>query len=328
MLRVSYLPSAGAERLARVRAITAVQAGVVSVQQLENLGVRYPTVRAELAAGRWIRLSEGVYFIGNTRPGLPSRRWAALLACGEGAVLSHTTAADIYGFASRSRSPSRIEVSIPETRQEVTLPGLKIRRSRLLPAKGSNHNGWPVTTAADTVLDLVAELRSPRDVVALLTDACRSGSVSPDGILAAMGKRKRQRHRQLVKDVLADVAGGVESLLEHKYLVKVERAHGLPHGRRQKQVVSANHRTRQDVSYDDYDTIVELDGRAGHEGSGRHRDHRRDNASTRRGNATLRYGHADLMTPCEVAAEVFGVLRDRGWTGQLTPCGDRCTALR
>ena len=117
---------------------------------------------------------------------------------------------------------------------------MRVRRSRLLPGKATVHDGWPITTAADTVLDLVAEMRSPHDVVALLTDACRSKSVTAEEILKAMGRRKRQRHRQLVKDVLADVVGGVESILEHRYLVKVERAHGLPRGRRQ---VKAQERT-------------------------------------------------------------------------------------
>lgn len=265
----------------------------------------------------------------NASPGPGARRWAALLACGDGAVLSDNTAAEIYGFA-RSRWFTRLhEVSIPDDRREVAVPGVRVRRSRLLPGKATVHEGWPITTAADTVLDLVAQMRSPHDVVALLTDACRSKSVTAEEILKAMGRRKRQRHRQLVKDVLADVVGGVESLLEHRYLVKVERAHGLPRGRRQVKARGADGvPICRDVDYDEFDIVVELDGRLGHEGSGRHRDRRRDNSGTVRRKATLRYGHADLREPCEAAAEVATVLRDRGWTGQLTKCGPRCTAVR
>jgi hypothetical protein len=194
--------------------------------------------------------------------------------------------------------------------------------------KATVHDGWPITTAADTVLDLIAERRSPHAVVGLLTDACRSKSVTPAEILRSMGRRRRQRHRQLVKDVLADVIGGVESNLEHKYLVRVERPHGLPRGHRQKKVATVSLRTRQDVSYDEYDTVVELDGRAGHEGSGQHRDRRRDNASTLKWKSTLRYGHADLEEPCEVALEVVTVLVANGWTGQPIPCSPGCALLR
>jgi hypothetical protein len=302
------------------------QGGVLTTEQLEALGITYATARAELASGRWRRMSEGVYFLGNTRPGKASDRWGALLACGEGAVLSHSTAAEVYGFA-RTPRPG-IEVSIPEERQEVAVAGVRVRRSRLLPGKATTFEGWPITTAADTVLDLVAEMRSPHDVVALLTDACRTRHVGAEDILAAMARRKRQRHRQLVKDVLTDVVTGVQSILEHKYLVKVERAHGLPRGRRQVKTWVDGATIYEDVEYDEFSTVVELDGRLGHEGSGRHRDRRRDNAGTVQQKATLRYGHADLMQPCEVAREVASVLGDRGWAGQLEACGPHCTALR
>lgn len=314
----------GAHQHLKLRDIAMAQFGVVSHAQLEALGITRGAVRSQVAAGRWTVLSPGVYLAVNGRPGKGSQLWAALLASGDGAVLSHWTAAEVHGFR-RPRS-GLIEVSIPAERQEVCVQGVRIRRSRLLPAKGMIQDGWPITTPADTVLDLASEMRSPHAVVALLTDACRSRAVSPAETLTAMVRRKRQRHRQLVKDVLADVIGGVESTLEHKYLVKVERAHGLPTGKRQVRGTAAGVPTRKDVDYDDFATIVELDGRLGHEGSGRHRDRRRDNSGTRDGKATLRYGHADLEQPCEVAVEVAVVLTDRGWAGQLTPCGRHCTA--
>lgn len=315
----------GARELQRLRAFARHQAGVISAAQAGDLGVTYDRLRQHLRAGRLVRLHDGVYLTGNMRPGTAARRWAALLASGEGAVLSDETAADIYGFT--RRRPVPIQVSIPASRIEVAVPGVRVRRSRLLPAKATMHDGWPITTAADTVLDLIADMRSPHDVVALLTDACRSKSVTAEEILKAMGRRKRQRHRQLVKDVLADVIGGVESLLEHKYLVRVERPHGLPKGRRQVKARANGVPIREDVEYDEFESVVELDGRLGHEGSGRHRDRRRDNSGTRQGKATLRYGHADLEEPCEAALEVATVLWSRGWTGALSGCGPRCSAV-
>lgn len=303
------------------------QFGVISLEQARGLGISRGAIRSQLAAGRWTSLSPGVFFAVNGQPGQRSRWWAALLACGDGAVLSHCTAAELRSFG-RWWTSSVIDVSIPEDRKENAVPGVRVRRSRLLPAKASVYAGFPVTSAADTVLDLTAELRSPHAVVGLLTDACRSKSVAPAEILESMAKRRRQRHRQLVKDVLHDVRGGVESVLEHRYLTRVERAHGLPPGRRQKPETANGGAIRRDVCYDDYATVVELDGRAGHEGSGQHRDRRRDNATTRGGKATLRYGHADVQEACETAAEVADVLRQHGWMGPISPCGPRCTALR
>ncbi|HEX5016713.1 MAG TPA: type IV toxin-antitoxin system AbiEi family antitoxin domain-containing protein, partial [Actinomycetes bacterium] len=216
----------GAALVGRLAALARQQAGVFSTFQSASWGVDADELRSQVAAGRIRRLSEGVYFCANAAPGAAARMWAALLAAGEGAVLSHWTAAFIWGLLPRRVRGDLIEVSIPDERQEVSVPGVRIRRSRLLPGKATIHRGWPITTAADTVLDLVAEMRSPHDVVALLTDACRTRSVSATQILDALDRRKRQRHRQLIKDVLADVVGGVESNLEHKYLVRVERAHG------------------------------------------------------------------------------------------------------
>lgn len=322
---MAYEPTRGTVVLHTFREFAKTQGGVVTIAQAESHGVGYEVIRGQVAAGRWTRLHDGIYLLGNMRPAVASRRWAALLACGPGAVLSHTTAADTFAIP-RWLSRSLIEISIPAERVKVSIPGIRVHRSRLLPAKATVYDGWPITSAADTVLDLIAEMRRPSDVVAILTDACRTKAVTADEILKAMGCRKRQRHRQLTKDVLGDVVGGVESNLEHTYLVRVERPHSLPIGRRQVKASAGGAKIRRDVEYDEFETVVELDGRAGHEGSGQHRDRRRDNAGTRKGKATLRYGHADLTEPCEVASEVGAVLRRNGWTGVPTPCGSRCTA--
>ena len=73
---------------------------------------------------------------------------------------------------------------------------------------------------------------------------------------------------------------------------------------------------------------VELDGRLGHQGEGRFRDRRRDNRAAVDGVWTLRYGFAETFgSPCEVAAEVALVLRDRGWTGFPRLCGPACPLI-
>jgi hypothetical protein len=103
-----------------------------------------------------------------------------------------------------------------------------------------------------------------------------------------------------------------------RYLHDVERAHGLPTGERQSRSTAGDVR---DVLYRRYATVVELDGRLGHEGLGRFRDMRRDNAATLDGDVTLRYGDADIRTePCAVAFQVAEVLIRRGWGGLPTRC--------
>ena len=114
----------------------------------------------------------------------------------------------------------------------------------------------------------------------------------------------------------------MHSELERRHLVDVERAHGLPTGRRQR----AAGKTRQDAYYDEFATVVELDGRVVHVLSDASwRDMVRDNATAERGETTLRYGWQDVRhRPCEVAAQMANVLRANGWTGHARPCRPGC----
>jgi hypothetical protein len=76
-----------------------------------------------------------------------------------------------------------------------------------------------------------------------------------------------------------------------------------------------------DVGYDAYRLLVELDGRAGHEGMGRFRDMNRDNQFALIEWITLRYGWYDVVhRPCVVAFQVAAALAVRGWNGLPTRC--------
>ena len=74
-------------------------------------------------------------------------------------------------------------------------------------------------------------------------------------------------------------ADGVHSLLEFRYVHRVERPHGLPVATRQFQVTRAGQHQYHDVTYQPYGVVVELDGRVAHPVELRWRDIRRDNAS-------------------------------------------------
>lgn len=176
----------------------------------------------------------------------------------------------------------------------------------------------PRLTIEDTVLDLIGNPDcNVREVVNLLTMAVSTRRTTAKRILQAAEQRHFLPRRAMVERTLADVAVGARSPIEVDYLNLVERAHGLPIGRRQ----ASRRRTEVDVLYDEFGLLVELDGRLGHEGMGRFRDMRRDNASTSDGLATLRYGKADVFgIPCEVAAEVSHNLMQRGWEGLGQAC--------
>jgi hypothetical protein len=139
------------------------------------------------------------------------------------------------------------------------------------------------------------------------------------------GDAQELRWRAEITAALGDVACGVHSGLEHRYLRDVERPHGLPRAIRQARVVRGRRTEYRDVLYEDYLVVVEVDGAAAHPAEDRWLAAHRDNAGAADGTITLRYSWADVTTrPCEVAAEIGAVLLRRGWPGALRRCGTEC----
>ena len=175
------------------------------------------------------------------------------------------------------------------------------------------------------MLDLAGAAGSLDDALGWVLRACGSRRTTPGRLAAALALRVRVRWRAELSAALGLAADGVHSLLEFRYVSRVERPHGLPAGHRQHLVVRAGQRQYQDVTYREYGLVVELDGQAAHPAGSRWRDVRRDNASTAVGQGTLRYGWADVTgRPCFVAGQVAGALAARGWTGAPRRCGRSC----
>lgn len=93
---------------------------------------------------------------------------------------------------------------------------------------------------------------------------------------------------------------------------------------------SPDGRTTAPGVYDDFATVVEVDGRLGHERwSDRVRDGRRDRSAGREGSVTTRVFWPDVaVSPCDTAADIGAVLRVRGWSGRPRPCRRRDCAVR
>ena len=86
--------------------------------------------------------------------GVAGRRWAAVLACGDGAVISHWSAGAAWRI--RPSSSERIDVSVGRTGR-VRRPGIRLHcRRSLTAADVTRLDGLPITTPARTVLDLAA----------------------------------------------------------------------------------------------------------------------------------------------------------------------------
>ena len=123
---------------------------------------------------------------------------------------------------------------------------------------------------------------------------------------------------------------GALSVLEYRYVRRVERPHGLPAARRQARISQGAGNSYLDNLYEEYGVCVELDGTAAHPADEQWRDKRRDNANAVRGLVTLRFGLLDLGDRrCQTAGAVATVLSRRGWPGpSLRACGrDGCLMI-
>src|SRR5437763_11063001 len=72
--------------------------GVIDRAQLRRIGVGDDTIDRWIAAKRLHPIHRGVYAVGHRRLSREGRYLAAVLACGDGAVLSHRAAAEMWGL--------------------------------------------------------------------------------------------------------------------------------------------------------------------------------------------------------------------------------------
>jgi len=176
-------------------------------------------------------------------------------------------------------------------------------------------------------LDLVETARDFDEAFAWIGRAVGRRRTTVPLLRAAAAARKKMRWRTENTAALADVGEGVHSLLERRYVTRVERARGLPHATRQARRRHGARTTYIDNLYGEYDVCVEVDGATAHPTEERWVDVRRDNTNTARGSATLRFGWPEItQRRCESAILVSDTLRDRGWAGSLRACSPGCPA--
>lgn len=125
---------------ARIARIAARQHGVITLRQLEEVGVTREAAYKRARRGRLHRLHRGVYAVGHRAPSHHQRWMAAALACGEGAVLSHGSAAALWGLLRPIDGP--VHVSIPTQQSRRSRRGIRVHRCPSL----ARHNGKPLTT--------------------------------------------------------------------------------------------------------------------------------------------------------------------------------------
>ena len=138
---------------AAVARIAARQHGVVTVRQLRAAGLTKSAIGRRVAAGRLYPIFRGVYAVGHTGLSNEGRWMAAVLACGDGAVLSHRSAAELWAMLKPVSGPVHVTVPVAGGRRK--RDGICIHRSPYLTsAVTTRRNGIAVTKPHRTIADL------------------------------------------------------------------------------------------------------------------------------------------------------------------------------
>ena len=211
-----------------IAALAERQGGVVEHTQLLALGLSRAAIHRRVRAGRLHARFRGVYAVGHRRLAAEGLRWAAVLACGSGAVLSHTSGAVAWGLL-RSTA-SRLDVTVPRGGREAR-PGIRLHRSRrLAPDEVTTLDGLPITTPARTLLDLAADGLRGRRLESALDRAELLRLVDFAHMHELLERYPRRAGTSSLRAVLSRYAAGTvdtRSVLEELVLGLCD-AHGLP----------------------------------------------------------------------------------------------------
>lgn len=228
----------------------------MSRRQLRPLGASDHDIARLRRRRALVPVHPGVYVDHNGPLTDQQRAWAAVLYAAP-AALCRESALD------ESHDP--VHVAVDASRRVGDRPGLRVTRVPDLSGRVRWNLGPPRLKVEEAVLQLVDRADRRPDVVRLLTETVNDGLTTAARLRVVVEGRARLRHRRWVMRVLADVEQGSCSVLEHGYLTRVERAHGLPRATRQSPRVTESGRELRDVEYAAFGLVVELDGRVGHD---------------------------------------------------------------
>ena len=280
--------------------IAGAQNGNVTRAQLLGAGVSVMEIRRRLRKGYLIRRYPGVYSVGHQAESTESAYMAAVLACGEGALLCGRAAAHLFGLI-RSRPPTP-EVPTPTQRR---IRGIRTRRSRCIDRRdGTSFHGVPITTVPRTLVDLAAVLE-PDELARSCHEAEVRFGTKPAQVEDVLGRRANSLGRAKLRAVLRGDVPVVLSKLEKRFLDLLGAAGlALPQTNRP----AAGRRV--DCRWPEQRLTIELDGyRYHHSRHAWEQDRHREREARSRGDEFRRYTYGDVFDdPHLMLEELRGLL--------------------
>lgn len=253
------------------------------------LGFSRRGIQHRVVKGRLYPVAWGVYAVG--RPDLTREgEWmAAVLSCGQGAVLSHASAAALLGLWP-GHEDEEVEVSV-RSRTPVRRAGIQVHRRPGLPPRAvGTFERIPVTSPVQTLIDLAS--RQGREVVErAVNEADRLDLVNPPALRRALGAHRGEPGVGRLRDLLDRRTFRLtRSRLEQLFLPMVRRV-GLPVPTTKAWVNGFE----VDFYWPALSFVVETDGLRHHRTPAQQaRDRLRDQAHTAAGMRHLRFTHEQV----------------------------------
>ncbi|MEN3285639.1 MAG: hypothetical protein V7607_6779 [Solirubrobacteraceae bacterium] len=274
------------EESGAVREIAADQQGAIARPQLLTAGVTNAAIHRALRSGRLHRIHKGVYL--TQAPELATEDAlliAALIAAGNGAVLSHGTAA--WRWHIILAPPRTIELAVPRDRKAP--PGLALHRSKLRADDLTLNARFPSTSVPRTLLDLATRY-DQRALLRALAEAEVHHDLRPTDVLHTL--RRGHPGSANLRDALnahAPGHGETKSDLERRFRkLLIKHSIDLP---------LRNHPLGPwtiDCLWPDRRVAVELDGRQHDRPHQAENDDDRDLWLRRHGYIARRYGKGQI----------------------------------
>lgn len=292
LLEASRVP----RRMPRSRITGPTTRSAVRASGLSDRELRHPSVS---------RLSRDTYLPRALRTDLTSRLAAVLLTAPPGAVISHLSAADLWGLQipMRERADQRVHLTVPTTSRAESRVDRRLYRVPLDDRSVVRRRSIPVTSPARTWRDLAAILERP--ALLAVTDQLVDGLASRAELQAELLSRPRGRGSARAREVLPLADARAESPMESvlRWLVA---AGGLPAPVLQFDVRdAAGFVGRVDLGWPDQRVIVEFDGDIHRQRDVFVKDARRQNRLIAAGWTVLRFTSADVLgRPDEVLAAI------------------------
>ncbi|MGC1166680.1 MAG: type IV toxin-antitoxin system AbiEi family antitoxin domain-containing protein [Solirubrobacterales bacterium] len=266
-------------------ALARQQHGVVTRQDLLGLGFSAKAIRHRLATGRLRPVARGVYTVGWPLTDRKQGWMAAVRICGEGALLSHASAAALWRIGPEGAGP--VDVSI-RRRCGVSRPGIRARARPRLPERDvTERHGIPVTTPVRTLIDQATEL-TPNRLERMVNEADKHDVIDPETLREALDDYVGERGVKPLRALLDRLTFRLSDTELEVLFRPIAAQAGLPVPLTKEMVNGFE----VDFYWPDLGLVVETDGWRYHRtASAQTRDALRDQIHTASGLTSLRFSH-------------------------------------